>query len=521
MRVFKKLISVLLVLILMTAGIPSAFADQATGISAYATGKDSDVSKNIDEIQISADKATGVSSVAEDEGKASVKVSNSVTVTGTTQAEGVYAGAALSGSAEIKVGGSVTAEGNSAAGIVSKSTVHGQSSVTVDQSVTAAGTEDAKGINVELEMEGKSSVTVHGSVEAEGNSATGICVKKPNGKTETEITVDGEVRADGQSGDVYGINVSGDDNSSVKISAGAVHAGGNSDPDNTEAVHIITQGNGTEVKLRVSGDVISSGDGIFVDDELGGNVEIIIEGTLSAEGISVVTFGDFDHVSLAAWKIEGEDIEASASGAEGSSAGQYASGYAPSYANYIIKSEQPKAGGSFELNGTGKIEEFDVAHFDDPVSLLVNLDKGYKLNGAYTGKGERVKLEKDENGNYFVKVPMGGGVYLTVDISKIQDHKTGKTQAAGDPLAKFCKTLAQRIREAPQNGTVEADATGWKGLEREVFKALSERPDVSLKLTCRLNGEVTELTIPAGADLLSAMGDARMLTFEQIAQLLG
>ena len=519
MRFFKKLISVLLVLILMTAGIASAFADEQTGISAYATGTGSDVSKETDEVVLSADNATGVSSVAEEEGKASVTVSNSVTVTGTTQAEGVYAGATGGGQAEIKVGGSVTAEGNSATGIVTKDDVKGQSSVTVDQSVTADGTEDATGISAMLQMEGKSFVTVHGSVEAEGNSASAIYVYGQN--SETEIMVDGEVRVDGQSGKVCGINVLAEDNSSVKISAGSVHAGGKSDPDNTEAVHIVTRDTYTEVKLRASGDVVSSGDGIFVDDELGGDVDIIIEGTLSAKGISAVTFGDFDHVSLAAWKIEGEDIEASVPGADGSSAEQYASGYAPSYAYYIIQSEQPKAGGSFELNGTQKKEDLDVARFDETVSLSVNLDKGYKLNGAYTGKGERVKLEKDENGNYYLKVPMGGGVYLTVDISRIQDRKTGKTQTKGDPLAQFCKTLAQRIREAPQGGTVEADATAWKGLRREVFKALSERPDVTLKLTCRLNGETTELTVPAGTDLLSAMGDTRTLTFEQIAQLLG
>ena len=100
-------------------------------------------------------------------------------------------------------------------------------------------------------------------------------------------------------------------------------------------------------------------------------------------------------------------------------------------------------------------------------------------------------------------------------------RETVKTAALENPFARFCETLAQRIRKAPEKGTVEANAKSWTGLQRDVFKALQERPDVTLKLTCRLNGEVTELIIPAGADLLSAMGDARSLTFEQIAQLLG
>ena len=62
----------------------------------------------------------------------------------------------------------------------------------------------------------------------------------------------------------------------------------------------------------------------------------------------------------------------------------------------------------------------------------------------------------------------------------------------------FCNELVWKIRNAPQNGTVEADAGDFPGLMQKVFTALNDRPDVSLKLKTR-DGEIM---IPAGAGLL-------------------
>ena len=62
----------------------------------------------------------------------------------------------------------------------------------------------------------------------------------------------------------------------------------------------------------------------------------------------------------------------------------------------------------------------------------------------------------------------------------------------------FCNELVWKIRNAPQNGTVEADAGDFPGLMQKVFTALNDRPDVSLKLKTR-DGKIT---IPAGAGLL-------------------
>ena len=90
-----------------------------------------------------------------------------------------------------------------------------------------------------------------------------------------------------------------------------------------------------------------------------------------------------------------------------------------------------------------------------------------------------------------------------------------------DSFTAFCQKLAKEILAAPANGTVKMDAASFVGLQRVVLEALDQRPDVALQVTCLLNGQATELTIPAGTDLLGALGKAAVLTFEQIAKLVG
>ena len=65
------------------------------------------------------------------------------------------------------------------------------------------------------------------------------------------------------------------------------------------------------------------------------------------------------------------------------------------------------------------------------------------------------------------------------------------------------------------------DAGDWIGLQRSVFEAMADRPDVTLKMNCLVDGETTELTIPAGFDLLTPLGNGWMLTFDEIAKLVG
>lgn len=91
---------------------------------------------------------------------------------------------------------------------------------------------------------------------------------------------------------------------------------------------------------------------------------------------------------------------------------------------YIIKIEQPAAGGTIQAvdetgNALSKSFGFDVAHEGEKVLLKANLAKGYKILAAYNGLSEKMPLLKDENGNYYITVPKGGGVYLNVELNTV------------------------------------------------------------------------------------------------------
>lgn len=68
---------------------------------------------------------------------------------------------------------------------------------------------------------------------------------------------------------------------------------------------------------------------------------------------------------------------------------------------------------------------------------------------------------------------------------------------------------------------MEADASRFPGLLRIVFAALAQRPDVALNIRCKIDGQATELSIPAGFDLTSALDGKAMLTFAEIHKMLG
>ena len=114
--------------------------------------------------------------------------------------------------------------------------------------------------------------------------------------------------------------------------------------------------------------------------------------------------------------------------------------------------------------------------------------------------------------------------YCTVcgrEISRVGYIDMSVSHPAEDAFARFNRLMAERIQFAEPDGVVEMDVGDWIGFQRAVFQALAERPDVSMKVTCLINGEAAELTIPAGFDLLTPLGTGWMLTFEEIAGLVG
>ena len=84
----------------------------------------------------------------------------------------------------------------------------------------------------------------------------------------------------------------------------------------------------------------------------------------------------------------------------------------------------------------------------------------------------------------------------------------------------FINSVVRKIREAEKNSTVEIDAGYWLSYRTEVFQALADRPDVSLRTTYRRDGKIMRFTIPAGTDVLTAVYPEVVVEFPKLAQLL-
>ena len=252
--------------------------------------------------------------------------------------------------------------------------------------------------------------------------------------------------------------ISGSDSiSSVNSSSGSVDIEVNGSATSSRACGIsLIQGNKGTTNLKVSGDVINTNTeavDLLQRDEgktnvvVEGNVEgqkygvnftsnsekatadVLVGGTLSG-GDAPVIFNSYNSpidnlakcISLTAWRIipniKGDVVEL-----------DYYSSRHPEMKEefekkimYIIKVEQPTGGGTISVsdkdgNALATSHDYEVASEGDIVKI--NPEKGYKLTAVYNGVvGNKLDVIPDGDGNYYVQVQRGGGVYLTATLEK-------------------------------------------------------------------------------------------------------
>ena len=179
------------------------------------------------------------------------------------------------------------------------------------------------------------------------------------------------------------------------------------------------------------GEAEAEQNGIVLDGE--GSFDILITGTLETEGTPVLISKEVtpENVSITVWKIDAavKDAEGEehvvAEGRPGTEPKTITddSREVERSIHYIIRVE-PSQQDMIGLSGTEKVHGYDTATENSTVTLKVKVPDGYTLTGAYNGEGEKIALEKDPDGNYYVLVPRGGGVYLSVELEKDEDHDT-------------------------------------------------------------------------------------------------
>ena len=362
-----------------------------------------------------------------------VTVAGDITVSGENNATGVYASSAVGATATVEVGGNVSAEGDDATGVQTEAFKEGTTSVKVGGDVTASGEDNATAVNASSTEGGAVTVEVGGNVSAEGDYVAGVRAYAGD-ESKTSVTVGGDVTVEGK--DATGVNAYAADGGEASVTVeGNVSAKLEESGFGAAAVWASAYEGGS-ADVHVVGDV----DGGIALSTYGDSCEIkvTVEGTVSGEDAAVMVYpgnNNSDEVTLLLWKAElnenGNVVEAYQYPVEAvpeemreeveKANEENAADAAKVEDNilYIIKLEQLSEGGELSVSGTEKVDGFDVAKEGDNVILKIAIADGYKLNGAYNGLGEKVALLQDSNGDYYVIVPKGGGVYLSADVSKI------------------------------------------------------------------------------------------------------
>ncbi len=399
------------------------FTNQSGGIAAFAQGDKGDAS-----VDVSGNISTttgcvgyGVGAASMNGGNAEANVGGNITVKSDTSAYGVD-----SYSGDVNVAGNVTAEGPTSLGV--SAMTDKKTSVKVNGSVNSTGY-DALGIKLQtlgpadadLNVTVGNGVNVESTIECDYSSAQGISVLNSGGKITADIT--GDVVTKVVKGMSCGIEIPRMD--------GTEPADGSS---NTILIHGNLTSDGIGIhKSTTSSPTVTN---ILVEDEIQAKtVGVLSETAPLGDGTDTSESGKFN---LTVWKIK---LNENGNAAEYNiDPGYFPDGIVPEDVvthgadkefekriMYIIKLEQPGEGGKIKaVNAKGKALSksfgFDVAHEGDKIILKANLAKGFKIIAAYNGNGEKETLLKDENGNYYIIVPKGGGVYLSVELEDTTEH---------------------------------------------------------------------------------------------------
>ena len=213
----------------------------------------------------------------------------------------------------------------------------------------------------------------------------------------------------------------------------------------------------SDTSLSITGDVTADTYGAVINAEEGAKADIVIDGTVKGGEGSLVLVNDTElgnGVTLTVWAVEpnngviiysadgdpgeiryngeggGGDIQLVGATADAENVTKKPTltqnKAAEAQLQYIIRvnaeqTDMITAGGAAqEYTAQGKT--YKVAHEGETVTLLLqNIPEGYEITAAYGDVDQSVKLEKDSEGHYFLTVPRGGAVELSIVLSKLPD----------------------------------------------------------------------------------------------------
>ena len=388
--------------------------------SSFSSGFETEIEIGGDVTAVSNGYATAIDVYAR-ESEAEVEVGGDVSADGDWYSYAVFGVATENGDAEIEVDGGVSAnqaptapegeeeydfdpENGAAYGVSTVAYDGGQIRVTVLNDVDATAFGTAVGIEtIVADEQSEARVSVAGNIRAEGSTdKTAAILTDVNNGGESRIFVYGDVES----------NQTGLSLHDTKIGERtAEEAGGKTD---IEIIGDVTAGD-TAVKAELTNE--NSAMDILVDGTVAGAEHAVL---LSDETI-------MDNVTLTVWEIRQNE--------DGSVAERYREtqdeegktereilGEDEEFEKkiqYIIRLEQPDVG-ALDTDGTRDYRGYDVANEGDTITLKIDVPFRYELTNAFNGTDTKVALTKNDDGEYFLIVPRGGAVLLSVEMQYIK-----------------------------------------------------------------------------------------------------
>ena len=363
---------------------------------------------------------------------------------GTGKAIGINAYGADGGTATVTVG-KVEAEAeqnetfSAARGIV----VHaydGTVSVTADEVEAEADKGFAHGINITSDgANSTGTVNVNGPITVTGQEyAYGATITAYDGGTSVlNVTPEGGsseealIKAKSET-DASGITIWSYNDGTVDVTVeGSIQSDGIGIYSNSDSSSL--------VDVDVIGDITASEVGLVFNED--GKNAFVVDGTVHG-GIVGIQLQDkitSDNLDITVWKIDPSKIGAEDHVVAEKNSGEWTSTATSKEVeaniHYIIKIE-PSQENIFTLDGATEHQGYKyTAKQGENVAVKVNVPGGYQLTGAYGYDGGKLPLKIDPNtGDYYVIMPMGGGILLRADLSWIGTGGSG-SYSSGDEYA--------------------------------------------------------------------------------------
>ncbi len=423
--------------------------------------------------------------------------------------------------ADVTVSGDIKAN----TGTESSVSSNGESYLLVEGDITAQG----EGVYSASDGNGLSYTGVHGDIESSGDTAANLSAHDDGAST---MYVTGNV-----TGELSGITLHADDGGYTGAAVEGNVSGG-------ELFGVDSWSDAGIVDVVVGGDITGGEVGILLNSKNNGENYVVSEGTVSGGKVAIaMQNSDIDPLQVVVWKAVPNDQGVIAAERKIEGFGEDA---VVSYEEnkeleakigYVIKVTQPEKGGTVRATAadgsqlamvTGMSTDFlEYAYAGEKVLLKVDIAEGYEITAAYGDVGQQYPLEKDADGNYFIIVPRGGGVMLSVQLDlmsavvPVACSSSGDTPEttggvlAGSEAGGYSDADALAVINAGYGSTITIYTTVEAGLSSQVMDALAIRPDVTANVIYSVDGTSFCTVMPAGMSTgiaRNASGGADIMT---------